>query len=260
MKKISIIGVGNLGSAIAQSIIEHSPEVELCLCEQNLDRLSSFDGVEKVSDLDQATDGKDIVILAVKPQTFSEIADSLKISDNTILLSVMAGMSVEKIRSFTGCQKVVRTMPNLPLIVGEGVIGYYFGFAPQDEEKQFIESLLNNLGTTICLDAEKKIDAITALSASGPAYFYLLAQVIEEIGMKMGFSQEDAQKIAQGTFTGSALLLKQRPSPSQDFIDRVTSKGGTTEAALKSFEESGYRDIVEKALNAALDRCSELNQ
>lgn len=260
MKKISIIGVGNLGSAIAQSIEQHFPEMKLCLCEKDLSRLDNFEHAQKTDQMSDAVQDADIVVLAIKPQTFVEIGSHLQFSENTMVISVMAGLTTERITSLCGHERIVRTMPNLPLVISEGVIGYYFGFTPNEAEHTFIQSLLTHLGTCIAVSEETQLDAITALSGSGPAYFYLLAQSLETIAAEMGFSRVDAQKIAQATLVGSGALLNAHPSSTQSFIDRIASKGGTTEAALHSFSDMHYDDIVKKAVMAAFLRCKELNQ
>jgi pyrroline-5-carboxylate reductase len=164
---------------------------------------------------------------------------------------------LDRIQKNLNLEKVVRVMPNLALQVGAALSGWFASSAVSDEEKDFVKDLLKSFGDEIEVDDENKIDAITALSGSGPAYFYYLAEIIKKAAIKYGFSESQATTIASATFKGSAKLLDKGESAA-DLKQRVTSKGGTTEAALNYMAENDLEDIFLKAIEKARKRAEEL--
>lgn len=235
MSKICIIGMGNMGTAMKEA----------------LDGTFDVSGCDKGDNLSECVEDAGIVILAVKPQDFSALAGKFEIGSR-LVISIMAGVSLDRISSELGCERVVRVMPNLPLKVGAAVCGW---ISQGDVDKAEIREVLGSFGEEIEVDDESKIDAITALSGSGPAYYYWMNRALRMKALEMGFSDEDARKIAKGTFLGSAELLKSGETCSGKLIDMIASKGGTTEAALEVLNDEMVADAVE----AAYKRAKELN-
>ncbi len=246
MKKICIIGLGNMGRAML-SLLNDRGEFDAKGCDKN-------------DDINNTTKEADIVIIAVKPQSFREVCDVINIDlKNKLIISIMAGVSVEKIKNELEVDKVVRVMPNLPLKVGRGFSGWYCNSDVSDDEKELVRGILQTFGEEIEVDTEEKIDQITALSGSGPAYFYFLAELIEKAAVDYGFSQEEAKKIAKNTYVGSAeLFAKENISP-EELRAKITSKGGTTQAALEYLQNNGFDKIFSGGIDAAKKRAKELN-
>ncbi|MBU2524054.1 pyrroline-5-carboxylate reductase [Patescibacteria group bacterium] len=262
MTKIALIGIGNLGSAIAGNLIDDFEKENIILCDKNVHCLEEFESVKcvKTEEAGFAAKNVDVVILAVKPQTFTGLGKVIRanISENTLIISVMAGVEISYITEALGVKNVVRVMPNIPLKLKKGVIAYYAQESVVRDFHPLINKILGGWGTTIEVNSEDKLDKITALSGSGPAYFYLLAKVMVDKAVKMGFDKDQANKIVRGTFIGSAAMIEMTGSDFEDEIYKVASKGGTTEAALKFFEISGFGEIVDKAVEEAYKRSKEL--
>lgn len=235
MTKICIIGMGNMGAAMKEA----------------LDGKFDVSGCDKADNLVECVEDAGIIILAVKPQDFATLAGKIEIGSR-LVISIMAGVSLDRISSELGCERVVRVMPNLPLKVGEAVSGW---ISRGVVDKNEIREILGSFGEEIEVPDESKIDAITALSGSGPAYYYWMNRALRVKALEMGFSDEDARKIAKGSFLGAAELLKCGDTCSGKLIDMIASKGGTTEAALEKLEDR----MIGDAVDAAYKRAKELN-
>jgi len=197
----------------------------------------------------------DCYVLAMKPQDFVELDVSGK-----LVISIITGISIQKIKDTLKVSKVVRAMPNLPLKVGKALTGWVASEEVNGEEKRFAKEIFKSFGEEIELDSEEKINAITALSGSGPAYFYFLAEAVEKAALACGFSKLEATKIAITTLVGSGALLDKNEFCLSDLRKKITSKGGTTEAAIKYMEDNGMEKIVKGAICAAKKRAEELNK
>lgn len=245
MKNIVIVGLGTMGSAISNILSEK--------------KIGNVFGIEKEDDPNKKLEESDVIILAVKPQDFENFTKEIQaeLSDK-LVVSIMAGVSVKKIRDLLKIKKVVRVMPNLPLRVGKAFCGWFCSETVLDEEKAFVKEILVALGSEVEVKEEDQIDKITALSGSGPAYYFLMNQLLERKAKEMGFSDEQAQKISEGTFFGAAKLLENSPENSEEFIKKITSKGGTTEAALNYFQEKGLGEIFTEGIEKAYKRAKEL--
>lgn len=246
MKKICIIGLGNMGKAILDVLsAEKSFEVTGCGREDEVN--------EKLQNCD-------LFIIAVKPQNFVEFADKINVAlENKIAVSIMAGISIEKIQQLLKMKKVVRTLPNLPLKVAAALTIWNASDGLNEGEKSFIKELLKVFGEEVELLEESDINMIGALCGCGPAYFAYLGEKIEDLAAKFGLDREAAEKLAKQTFVGTAELLKESDWSLKKLRESVTSKGGITEAAIKSFEENGFGEIFSKGIDAAIKRTGELN-
>jgi len=215
----------------------------------------------------QAVTGADLVIIAVKPNIVEavcrEIADA--ISPSTTVLSVAAGVRLADMQiwlqpaaggTFEG--PLVRCMPNTPALLGAGVTGMYANEMCNATERQRAEMVMTAAGQVVWVNQETLLDAVTAVSGSGPAYFFHLIECMAEAGEALGLDPEDASNLAIETAYGAALMARQKEHPPAQLRENVTSKGGTTAAALASFQNDGFADIIERGMNAARDRATEL--
>jgi len=247
MKDVCIVGVGNMGGAMLDILESH--------------KMFNAWGCRKKDDLNVCIGRAEVVVFAVKPQNFEAMVKEIEIDlDDRLIVSIMAGISLERLKKSLGSNNVVRVMPNLPLKVGKSLSGWIASPETEEYQKQFVKTMLRCLGDEIEVDEESKIDAITALSGSGPAYFYLLAEEISKAAQEYGFSEEDANLISESTLVGAGALLRSEGVAAKTLRERVSSKGGTTEAAMKKFGEHNYSKIVSIAIEAARKRSEELNK
>lgn len=205
------------------------------------------------------------LVLAIKPQDLENTINDLfkrgynkELLSKKVIISIMAGVSIEKLKKITGSDKIIRCMPNLPLIVDQGVTGWIATKNVKNHE--VYSALFESFGTSIQLKKEEEIDAITALAGSSPAYFFAFCESLEKAALAQGFSPEIAQEIAQKSFIGAAKLLDSSKLSARKWREAVTSKGGTTAAALESFKESGLQESMNNAVNAAIKRAKELSK
>jgi pyrroline-5-carboxylate reductase len=200
-----------------------------------------------------------VVVWAVKPQLFQAAAAPCAAHiAGAMQLSVMAGIRSDAIARATGSQRVVRSMPNTPALIGQGIAGLYARDAVSAAEKATAEALLAPTGRTLWVAREEDLDAVTALSGSGPAYVFYFVEAMVQAAQEMGLSAEQGKQLALATFAGATSLAQASNEPPAVLRERVTSKGGTTYAALTSLEASGVKAAFVKALKAAQQRAKEL--
>ncbi len=265
--KIAVIGGGNMGYAFSKSFIDKNliSPADLVIVEKNEFRcnfLRSNGIAQVVNDIDTDLGICDFVILAVKPQSFEEVATTLKtyIKPSQIIISIMAGVTVDTISTNLSVSKIVRVMPNTPALVGEGVSGYYVAGDSSIYEKEVISKLIKSCGSAVEVSAESELNAVTAISGSGPAYFFKFVKHMIEAGKELGLDEKKVQKLVLKTMKGSYELIKSSNEDIQTLIDNVTSKGGTTEAAINTFDKYNMDEIISKAVNAANNRADELSK
>lgn len=260
---LGIIGCGNMGRAIAKGIITNNilNGDSVYLFDKDASKaegLSEETGCAQV-DLSQMVRGSDILLIAVKPQDFGALAGEISedITEQTIV-SVMAGLKIDTITKKIGKEiPVVRVMPNMGAFIGESVS--CISFNDKVILVQEVKDIFFGVGKVIEVE-EKLMDAVTALSGSGPAYLFYLASCMINVGKNMGLSEGQAKDLVSQTLFGAALLLKDSGDSAEELVAKVASKGGTTEAALKVFDEQGVRDIVKDAINRARERSEELSE
>jgi pyrroline-5-carboxylate reductase len=264
---ILVIGGGNMGKTLAQSILQSNivSAEELFIFEKDEDKVVELNNEQlgtAFSTVDQHFEKADLLILAVKPQDAALLFPTIApfIQSNKIILSIMAGIKINDIKKATGATKIVRAMPNLPSQVGKGTTGYFFSKEMNEEDKSIIQRILNSIGISIEVKEEDKIDAITAISGSGPAYVYYFMDAMIQAAIQLGFNKEDAFKLVSQTFEGSIQLLKENELSCQEWIQRVSSKGGTTEAALSVFDQSNVKNLIGKGVLRAENRSKELSK
>ena len=258
----TFIGGGNMTEAMLRGALEAGlPATHVTVIDPSDDRreLMREDlGVIAVKQIGEWHQDS-VIVLAVKPQILDEVLEYLPSwDDERLVISVVAGVSAGHIRArLPGAGRLVRVMPNTPALAGKGAAGMAAGPGSVLDDLATTRGFLEGSGVVVEVE-EKQLHAITALSGSGPAYFFLMVEAMTEAGVAQGLSAPEAAKLAAATCAGAGALLEQTGLPAAQLRARVTSKGGTTAAAVASFEDQGLRDIVSRAMKAAADRSREL--
>ncbi|MCX6295359.1 MAG: pyrroline-5-carboxylate reductase [Bacteroidetes bacterium] len=265
--KITIIGCGNMGLIYARAFLKYNivSKDNLLLAEKNETRKSEllkFD-IGKVCVVDdKRISESDIVILAVKPQDFNDMSEGLKkvLTSDNIIISIMAGMKLERIESVLMQKNIIRAMPNSPAELGMGMTAFTSSKDMSIEQIRKAENLLATTGRTVFFENEALLDAVTALSGSGPAYFFYVVKHMIEAGKKMGFDESTSAMLVKQTMLGSYHLINNANKSLDDLIKAVASKGGTTEAALSVFNEKEVGENLQNGIVKARDRAMELSK
>jgi pyrroline-5-carboxylate reductase len=226
------------------------------------ERLTAAFGVRCAPIVDAAALNCEVLVLAVKPQQMREaLAPVAGKLSNQLVISIAAGLRlVDLERWLGGYRRLVRTMPNTPALIGAGITGLYADSSVDHEGRNTADRILAAVGRTLWIEDETKMDAVTAVSGSGPAYVFYFIEAIEDAARKMGFSEDSARVLAVETFLGATRLAESSTDTVAMLRERVTSKGGTTEAALKSFDADGLRAAVGRGVFAAAARGRELGE
>lgn len=223
------------------------------------DKLKAQFGVAARETATAALERAGLVLWAVKPQTFRDAAaQAAAFTRDALHLSVAAGIRSDSIAAWLGTQRIVRSMPNTPALVGKGMTALFAREGVSDADKRWIEEVIATTGESLWVGKEADLDAVTALSGSGPAYVFFFLEAMRQAGTEMGLSPEQAYRLALGTFTGASELARASSDPPEVLRQRVTSKGGTTYAAITSMERDHVQALFIKALHAARDRAQEL--
>ena len=260
---LAFIGGGNMASAIIGGLIKQGAPARNILVvepfEEARQRLQSQFGVRVLTSADATLSEAGLVIWAVKPQTFKEAAQQTQaFCTQALHLSVAAGIRSDSIASWLGTQRVVRAMPNTPALVGLGQTGLFARAAVSSADKTWVENVIATTGALLWVQNEALLDAVTAISGSGPAYVFFFIEAMVDAGVKMGLTAEQATQLAIGTFEGASQLAKTANEPPAVLRERVTSKGGTTYAALTSMQQAHMSELFQTALQAAQQRAHEL--
>jgi pyrroline-5-carboxylate reductase len=265
--KITIIGCGNMGLVYARSFLKYDivTKQELLLVEKSEPRKAELERLDLgrvVIPTDPAISASDIIILAVKPQDFKALAPDLRtvIRPNNIVLSIMAGITISFIENTLGHKTIVRAMPNSPVELGMGITGFSCNANVSHEQVRKVENLLNTTGRTVYFDREEMLDAVTALSGSGPAYFFYLVKAMIEAGKQMGMEEATAAMLVKQTMLGSFHLINNATRSLDDLIKVVASRGGTTEAAFTVFNEKQVGEHLAEGILRAEKRAKELSE
>jgi len=264
--RLVFIGAGNMAGSIIGGLVSHGYPAELITATdpsaEKLSQLAATTGINTTTDNQQAAAQADTIILAVKPQVMATVARPLKdtISDNKpLIISIAAGITVDNLLDWMGQDlPVIRTMPNTPALVQAGATGLFANAAVSTEQKTIADTVFSSIGLASWFDKESDLDAVVAISGSGPAYFFMVMEAMEEAGIKLGLSAESARELTLQTALGAAKLAQASDVSPAELRRRVTSPGGTTEQAIKCFEEGGLRELVDTALQAASKRSKEL--
>jgi pyrroline-5-carboxylate reductase len=261
--RIAFIGGGNMASAIIGGLLKQGlPPAQVSVVEpfgEARERLLGSFGVTAQEQPDAALAGAQLVVWAVKPQTFKDAAAQARPHVAQALhLSVAAGIRSDSIAQWLGTERIVRAMPNTPALVGKGMTGLYARPAVDAGDRGRVEQVMATTGDSLWVQQENQLDGVTALSGSGPAYVFYFLEAMTQAGQEMGLEAEQARRLAVGTFVGASELARASSEPLSLLRERVTSKGGTTHAALTSLQQDDVQAKFVKALHAARTRAEEL--
>jgi pyrroline-5-carboxylate reductase len=261
--RIAFIGGGNMASAIIGGLIHQGlAPAQVTVVEPFAEaraRLRQQFGVAAEEQAGPQLASAGLVVWAVKPQTFKDAAAQAKAHTQQALhLSVAAGIRSDSIAQWLATERIVRTMPNTPALVGKGMSAIYARAAVSAQERTQVEAILASTGEFLWVETEKQLDAVTALSGSGPAYVFYFLEAMTRAGTRMGLSAQQAHQLAVGTFVGASELARRSDEAPAVLRERVTSKGGTTYAALQSLEADGVGAAFERAMEAARQRADAL--
>ncbi|HEX2011049.1 MAG TPA: pyrroline-5-carboxylate reductase [Roseateles sp.] len=260
---IAFIGGGNMASAIIGGLLRAGrPPASLRVIEpyeaQRAQLAQQF-GVAAQAAPDAALAEAGLVVWAVKPQLFAEAAAPCQGQlAQALQLSVMAGIPTEALVRASGSERVVRAMPNTPALIGQGMAGLFARPAVSAEDRKLVEEVLRPTGATLWVERESQIDAVTALSGSGPAYFFFVVEAMMAAAQELGLTAEQGRQLALSTCAGAAALGLQSSESPTVLRERVTSKGGTTHAAISSLQADGVGEAFVRAIRAAEQRAREL--
>lgn len=260
---MAVIGGGNMAQALISGWLKQGlPATELHVVEPLADtrlHLQQHMGVQCHENAADAPASAKLVVWAIKPQVFKEVALPLAQQfPNALHLSVAAGVRSDSIARWLGTERVVRVMPNTPALVGLGQSGLFARDQVSSTERDQIQQLMQAVGESVWTQTEAQLDAVTALSGSGPAYVFFFIEAMTQAGIDMGLPAAQAQQLAVGTFVGASELARSSSEPPAELRERVTSKGGTTFAAITSMQENDIPALIKKALASARHRSEEL--
>jgi pyrroline-5-carboxylate reductase len=262
--KITFIGGGNMACAMVGGLIRKRwPRKAIRVVEiaqPARERIERELKVKTHAALDKAAAKCDCIVLAVKPQQMREAARALKTRlDSQLVVTIAAGIRVKDLaRWLGGYSRIVRVMPNTPALVHAGVSGLYAPAAVGAADRAAAAKVLSAVGTALWFEREDDLDAVTAISGSGPAYVFYFIEALQRAALELNLPEESARRLAVETFAGAVKLAAQAAEPPETLRARVTSKGGTTERALNSMESDRVRDAIVRAAKAAAQRSREL--
>ncbi len=263
---IAFIGGGNMASSLIGGLLSDGyPADRIRVAEPDPEQRQALQqrfGIIVTGSNQEAAHGATGVVLAVKPQVMREVAEELEatLRDNhAVAISIAAGIREPDLRRWLGGDAaVVRTMPNTPSLVGSGATALYANPHVSEDQRELAEALMRAVGLVQWVDDEQLMDAVTAVSGSGPAYFFLLMELMEDAGAKLGLPRETARLLTLETALGAARMALESEDDAQTLRRKVTSPGGTTERAINTLEEGDIRALVERAIQAAAQRAREL--
>lgn len=266
--KVLVIGAGNMGLTYAESIAKsgYLKKEDLMIFDKSIELRETLreskENYVVYDTLEESLPVADIIFLAVKPFNNEGLMDEMRpmMNNQQLVISIMAGITIETIQEGLGIVKVVRAMPNLPAQVGKGMTSYLAAPEISRIELWMVEDLLNSTGKSVRVDSQKFIDASTGISGSGPAYVFYFMESMMKAAESMGFSENDSKVLVSQTFEGAIELFNKNKLSPNSWMKRVASKGGTTQAALDSLEDNNVKELIHDAAFAAFNRAVELGQ
>lgn len=264
---ITFIGGGNMGRALISGLLASGFEAnQLSVVEANASTalgLHQDYGVQVIGALDQIAfdfSKNNVVVMAIKPQDFNVVAKGLSAklkhasAPGPLILSIAAGIRIKDMSRWLDHERCVRAMPNTPALIGKGITGLFADAAVNQADRDVAQTICNAVGQAVWVAEEKLMDAVTAVSGSGPAYVFAFLEAMQSSGEKLGLDAATARKLAYATLEGATQLAHNSDEHAGVLRERVTSKDGTTAAALEVMKDHGWHDILEKAINAASQR------
>jgi len=266
-QQIGFIGGGNMASSLIGGLVSNGyPADKITVADLDAEKLAYLSktfGINNTQDSGALAAKVDVLVLAVKPQHMQPVAEGVSSAikqKEPVVVSIAAGIRVDALERWLGGNlPIVRCMPNTPALVKTGATGLYANVQVSEGQKDQVESLLRAVGVTVWVEEEDELDAVTALSGSGPAYFFMMMEALEEAGIEAGLNQKTAQLLTQETALGAAKMALESSESAGVLRQRVTSPGGTTERAIGVMGERGLSDIFRAAVLAAKERSIELS-
>lgn len=269
-RHIAFLGAGNMARSLIAGLraaqfpgsLIHATDPDA----QKLAQLAGEFGIQVTQDNTAAARAAQVIVLAVKPQYMAQMLEQLTAElgslEDRLVVSIAAGIKVARLSQLLGGhRKIVRCMPNTPALIGLGMTGLYAPGEVSDSDRAFAEAMLQAVGKTVWVGQETDINGVIAASGSAPAYFFLLMQHMAEEAVRLGFSEADARLLVQQTALGAAQMVIDNPATSLVTLrEQVTSKGGTTAEAVRTFEEGKLDELVSRAMQAAIVRAEEMEQ
>jgi len=264
MRKIGIIGCGNMGQAVLKGILASGTASKRNILVSDIDStklncIKRMCGIEATFNNSKVAKSSDVIIIAVKPQDVAKVLNGISeyLDKKKLLISIAAGVTTKKIKKLAGANvKIARVMPNMPALIGKG-ISAVFAKGLSSNQKKLVHNIFSGIGDVVEIK-EKDFDTVTAISGSGPAYFFYLVEVMIDSAVSMGLKRDMAEKLAIKTALGSIQLLSQAKECAHSLRKRVTSKGGTTEAAFKLFKKKKLEKILKDGMKKAKQRSKQL--
>lgn len=267
-KKITFIGAGNMAGSIINGLVKDGYPAQLICAsapsQVNTDKLAQQLGIISSQDNVKSTQWAEVIVLSVKPQIMASVCqamidDGVDFSDK-LVISIAAGVSVTRLQSILGNETtIIRTMPNTPSLLQKGMAGLFASTQASEQDALFAGQLMAAVGEIVWVEKEEQINAVIAASGSSPAYFFLFMEAMQNKAIELGFSEEQARLLIQQSALGSAEMVLQNPDVDLATLrNNVTSKGGTTAEAIRTFNEQGLTDTVGNAMQAAADRGAEM--
>ncbi len=265
--KILIIGGGNMGQSFAKSFLNNyiTDISNFAVLEKDITKHAALKaiGIKNIFDKpDRRIAEADLIVLAVKPQAFPALKDELKafLSDEQVILSIMAGVSIKTIQEALDINKVIRAMPNIAAQIGEGMSVFTSSEAVTRIELVTVQNLLESTGKNLYVPEEDLIDAGTAVSGSGPAYVLYFMEAMMQAAIELGFTKPQAEMLTSQTFRGIVEYFQNAKDDYRQLIDKISSKGGTTEAAIRYLDQYKTNEIIRQAITKAYQRARELGK
>lgn len=266
-RKLAFIGAGNMTRSLISGLIQSGYPADAIMATNpspgKLEQLAADFGIHTSQDNAQATAWAEAVVLAVKPQMMAEMLTTLQKQnaslDGKLLISIAAGINVSRLEQLTGLQRIIRTMPNTPSLLGLGMTGLYARSHLAQADRDYAEQMMQAVGKTLWVAKEDGINQIIAAAGSAPAYFFLFMEAMAAQACQSGFSEQEARLLVEQTALGAANMVAANPDRSlSELRAQVTSKGGTTAEAIRHFQEHGLEQLVAQAMSAAVTRAREL--
>ncbi|KAK1928078.1 Pyrroline-5-carboxylate reductase [Phytophthora citrophthora] len=265
LRRLAVIGGGNMAEAIITGVLTEGliPSSKVVVSDPNPSIKKKYAqlNVETHTRNSSAVKDADVILVAVKPQVVDDVLRAVKaaMDPDALVISVVAGQSIKQLQKLLGQNShIIRTMPNTPAMIGEGTTVWAQSAEVTSVQHELTKEILGSFGVEVFVDDENALDMATALSGSGPAYFFLVAEAMIDTGVHMGFSRPVATKLVQQTMLGSALYMQSEDVHPVELRNNITSPGGTTAAGLYRAEKNGFRAVIADSIWAAYERCLEL--
>lgn len=262
---LCFLGAGHMAEAIMHGllkskIVEKEKVVFTEIRDDRSEYIGKKFGIKKILSAEDAVRASDIIVLAVKPQNMDEVLREItsSVNDQKLIITIAAGLPIQKYENQLGKKlRIVRVMPNMAALVGFGISGISAGRFAREEDIEVVKQMMASVGDYVELP-EESLDAVTAVSGSGPAFFFFFMEAIQEAGVKLGLSHEVCKKLVEWTALGAGHLVQETKDAAKSLRKKVTSPGGTTEAAIEVFEKKGLKEIIVEGVLAAEKRSKEL--